>query len=112
MKQAIVIRTDLKMGKGKIAAQVAHASISAFLHATEIARERWVAGGMAKIVLKVSSESELSKIHAAAKRAKLPSEMIIDRGLTQIEPGTATAAGIGPGDDDAIDKITGKLKLL
>jgi PTH2 family peptidyl-tRNA hydrolase len=112
MKQAIIVRTDLKMGKGKIAAQSAHASIAAFLHATEIARERWVGEGMAKIVLKVANEDELRKIHATAKRAKLPTELIVDRGLTQIEPGTATAVGIGPAEDEAVDKITGKLKLL
>lgn len=112
MKQAIVVRTDLKMGKGKIAAQACHASIAAFLRATEIARERWLGTGMAKIVVKVGSEAELKKVHAAARRAKLPAELIIDRGLTQLEPGTATAVGIGPADDSEIDKITGKLKLL
>ena len=112
MKQVLVVRTDLKMGKGKLATQCAHASIAAFLRATEITRERWVASGMAKIVVKVSSEAELKRILASAKRAKLPSELIVDRGLTQIEPGTATAVGIGPAEDAAIDKITGKLKLL
>lgn len=112
MKQAIVLRTDLKMGKGKLVSQGAHASISAFIRATEIARERWVGEGMAKITLKVSSESELREIYSAAKRAKLPAELITDRGLTQLEPGTATAVGIGPAEDAAIDKITGKLKLL
>jgi len=112
MKQAIVVRSDLKMGKGKIAAQASHASIAAFLKATEIKRELWLGMGMAKVVLKVSSEEELNKIYAAAKRAKLPAELIADRGLTQLEPGTATAVGIGPADDADIDKITGKLKLL
>jgi len=112
MKQAIIIRSDLKMGKGKIASQAAHASIAAYLDANGAARDRWKSGGMAKIVLKVSSESELTKLHSAAKRAGLPSELIMDRGLTQIEPGTTTAVAIGPAEDDVIDKITGKLKLL
>ncbi|MEM7820621.1 MAG: peptidyl-tRNA hydrolase Pth2 [Candidatus Aenigmatarchaeota archaeon] len=112
MKQAIVVRTDLKMGKGKLAAQCAHASIAAFLRASEIVRERWLGEGMAKVVLKVSSECELRKILSAAKRARLPAEMIIDRGLTQLEPGTPTAVGIGPAEDETVDKITGKLKLL
>ncbi len=112
MKQAIIIRADLKMGKGKMVSQGSHASVASFLRSSEIARERWLGEGMAKIVLKVSSEEELRAIHAAAKRAKLPAELIVDRGLTQIEPGSATAVGIGPAEDSAIDKITGKLKLL
>lgn len=112
MKQAIVLRNDLKMGKGKLVAQGSHASVCAFLRASEICRERWLAEGMAKIVLKVGSESELKAILAAAKRAKLPAELIVDRGLTQLEPGTATAVGIGPANESDIDKITGKLKLL
>jgi len=112
MKQAIVVRTDLKMGKGKIATQCAHASIGAFLKAKKTEREKWLAEGMKKIVLKVSSEKELSAIFKRAKRAKLPSVIINDAGLTQLKPGTATAVGIGPSDDEKIDKVTGKLKLL
>ena len=115
MKQAIVVRTDLKMGKGKLAAQVAHASLSA----ADVARERksawyegWKAGGQAKIVLKVESEEELQKLYLKAKSAGLPVSLIEDRGLTQVEPGTVTCLGIGPAPDGELDEITGKLKLL
>jgi PTH2 family peptidyl-tRNA hydrolase len=115
MKQAIVVRSDIQMGKGKVAAQVAHASLAA---AEEAASRRpawydeWKAEGQAKIVLKVSSESELQELFRKAKSAKLPSALIQDRGLTQLEPGTVTCLGIGPGPDDELDRITGKLKLL
>jgi len=115
MKQAIVVRTDLKMGKGKVAAQVAHASLSA----AETARERkaawyegWKEEGQAKIVLKVESEAMLHELFRKAKSAGLPASIIEDRGLTQVEPGTVTCLGIGPGPDAAIDEITGKLRLL
>ena len=115
MKQAIVVRTDLKMGKGKVAAQVAHASLAA----AEAAQQRkpnwhdeWKGEGQAKIVLKVDSEELLSELFQKAKSAGLPASLIEDRGLTQIEPGTATCVGIGPGPDAQIDGITGKLKLL
>jgi PTH2 family peptidyl-tRNA hydrolase len=111
-KQAIVVRNDLKMGKGKIAAQSSHAAVAAFLKAPMIARSAWVASGQKKVVLRVGSESELRALLAAAHRAKLPAELIVDRGLTQLEPGTATALGIGPASDDKIDAITGKIKLL
>lgn len=112
MKQVLIIRTDLKMDKGKIAAQVAHASIAAFLKVGQDNQESWIAEGMKKVVLKVASEKELLKLRAAAKKEKLPNELIVDRGLTQLEPGTVTALGIGPAADSKIDRITGKLKLL
>ena len=112
MKQAIVIRTDLKMGKGKIASQSAHASIAAFLKTSEKGRQKWLEEGMKKVVLKVSSERELKDLCNLAKKEKLPCELIKDRGLTQIEAGSITALGIGPADERKIDKITGKLKLL
>ena len=115
MKQAIVVRTDLKMGKGKLAAQVAHASLSA----AEAAREKkplWYRGwrdeGQAKIVLKVESEVALDDLLRKAKSAGLPASLIQDRGLTQLEPGTVTCLGIGPGPDAEVDEVTGKLKLL
>jgi PTH2 family peptidyl-tRNA hydrolase len=115
MKQAIVVRTDLKMGKGKIAAQVAHASLSA----AEAARERraawyggWKEGGQAKVVLRAESEEELDELYRKARSAGLPASLIEDRGLTQVEPGSVTCVGIGPGPDGAIDEITGKLRLL
>ena len=115
MKQAIVVRSDLKMGKGKVAAQVAHASLAS----AEAARERkaawyngWKDEGQAKIVLKVESEAELNELLLKAKSAGLPASLVQDKGLTQVEPGTVTCLGIGPGPDAAVDGITGKLKLL
>ncbi len=115
MKQAIVVRSDIKMGKGKVAAQVAHASLSA----AELAMDRnqgwyrgWKEGGQAKIVLKVGSEDELLELLKKAKSAGLPAYLVEDRGLTQLEPGTVTCLGVGPGPDAEIDRVTGKLKLL
>lgn len=115
MKQAIVVRTDVKMGKGKLAAQVAHASLAA----AEVAQERkprwydgWKSEGQAKIVLKVGSEDALNELFRKAKTAGLPASLVQDRGLTQIDPGTVTCLGVGPGPDSEIDGITGKLKLL
>lgn len=115
MKQAVVVRTDLKMGKGKLAAQVAHASLSS---AEEVMKrhadwfDEWKLGGQRKVVLKVQSEAELQEIYKKSKAARLPASMIEDRGLTQLEPGTVTCVGIGPAPDEAVDEITGKLKLL
>ena len=114
-KQVIVVRTDLKMGKGKMAAQVAHASLGA----AEVSLlknpdwyESWKGQGQAKVVLKVGGEAELEELQRKARGLGLPVSLIQDAGLTQLEPGTATCLGIGPGPSDLIDKLTGKLKLL
>ncbi|MBI3840458.1 MAG: peptidyl-tRNA hydrolase [Thaumarchaeota archaeon] len=115
MKQAVVVRVDLKMGKGKLAAQVAHASLSAAEEAMERRPEwyaRWKEGGQAKIVVKVQDEEGLQELFRKSRSARLPAALIQDRGLTQLEPGTITCLGIGPGPDEEVDMITGKLKLL
>jgi peptidyl-tRNA hydrolase, PTH2 family len=114
MKQAIVIRSDLGMGKGKLAGQTAHASVSAYNIARakdkEAARE-WEEEGQKKIVLKVQSEGELLALYEAMKRV-IPCALIRDAGHTQLEPGTLTCFGAGPADEAVINKFTKELKLL
>ena len=112
MKQAIVMRTDLKMGKGKIAAQACHASICCYKKASRVDVQRWELDGQKKVVLKIQSEEELFKLYHLFKESGLVSCMIRDAGHTQIDPSTVTCIGIGPGPDDEIDKLVGHLKLL
>ncbi|MCY4732052.1 peptidyl-tRNA hydrolase Pth2 [Natronomonas gomsonensis] len=111
MKQAIVARTDLGMGKGKLAAQVAHASLKAYESAGPDARREWKSGGQKKVVLKGSGESQLQELAEAARREGLPYALIRDAGHTQLEPGTLTALAVGPGSENIVDKVTGDLSL-
>ena len=114
-KQAIVIRADLKMGKGKIAAQASHAAVSAAEEARnhhEVWWEEWLEEGQRKVVVKVKGEAELLQLRQQAGRMRLPFALIFDRGLTQLPPDTLTCLGIGPALSDEVDKITGKLPLL
>jgi len=111
MKQAIVARTDLGMGRGKLAAQVAHASLSAYEDTGDRARKRWKGEGQKKIVLKADGESELFRLADAAERRGLPNAIVRDAGHTQLEPGTVTCLAVGPGDDDEVDRVTGELSL-
>ncbi len=111
-KQVIIVRADLKMGKGKLAAQVAHASYSATKKADKKILGAWENAGQKKIVLKVGSEEELLTVEKKCKAKKIPCALITDAGLTQLEPGTATALGIGPDKEERIDEITGDLSLL
>ena len=110
LKQVIVARTDLKMGKGKLAAQVAHAAIAASEDSKY--REQWLMEGQKKTVLKVTGEKEMLAIFQQAKRAGLSTALIEDAGHTQLEPGTKTCVGIGPAPDEEINRITGQLKLM
>ncbi len=111
-KQALVVRTDLGMGKGKIAAQCAHGSIVAYLKADPESAQSWVDSGMEKVVLKVSGEKELALVFEKAKKAKLPAALIRDAGHTQIPSGSKTVVGIGPCEESELDLVTGELKLL
>lgn len=111
-KQVIIIRKDLKLSKGKIAAQCAHASLDAYKKSDQSTREKWEAEGMKKVVLKVNNLRELRNVYASALKMNLPACIIKDAGRTEIQRGTITAVGIGPDKEEAIDKITKHLKLL
>jgi PTH2 family peptidyl-tRNA hydrolase len=114
-KQVIIFRSDLKLGKGKIAAQAGHAAVSAAEEARKRHRpwwEAWLFEGQRKIAVKVKDEKELLEFESQAKDLGLPNALIVDRGLTQVPEGTVTCLGIGPAPKGLIDKLTGKLKLL
>jgi peptidyl-tRNA hydrolase, PTH2 family len=114
IKQVIVVRTDLGMGKGKIAAQVGHACVLGAEHVrksnSDWFNQWWM--GQEKVVVKVESLKELEEIKKGAISLGLPWSEVTDAGHTQIAPGTTTCISIGPAPENLIDKITGNLKLL
>jgi len=112
VKQVIIVRNDLKMGKGKIAAQVAHASLESAEKVGKRILNEWKSQGHKKVVLKIDSLEELKKIKKKCDKLKIKNALIKDAGRTQLKPGTVTCLGIGPDYSSKIDKITGKLKLL
>ena len=111
-KQVILVRADLKLPKGKLSAQVAHASVDAVLKSSSSLVKAWKDEGMAKIVVKVKDEKELIKYFQLAKDEGLTASLITDAGRTVIAPGTKTCVGIGPDEEEVIDQITGDLSLL
>jgi PTH2 family peptidyl-tRNA hydrolase len=114
-KQVIVFRSDIKLSKGKTAAQAGHAAVSAAEDARRHRKEwfeGWFREGQCKIAVKVPNEKALSELEKLAKELGLPCAMIVDRGLTEIPPDTVTCLGIGPAPAEKIDRITGKLRLL
>lgn len=139
VKQVIVFRHDLlkNLRKGKIAAQVAHASLGALLtlaHRAEHTNgflstdkyetiefkfnkdsvlDKWLNGIFTKICLYVNNEEELLELYEKAKSVNLPCALITDAGNTEFHGvKTNTCLGIGPWYSDEIDKITGDLKLF
>jgi peptidyl-tRNA hydrolase, PTH2 family len=112
-KLAVVVRADLAMGRGKIAAQVAHAAVAAVLAnlgTDDLAG--WLRDGQPKVVLKVTSAGQLQEVIQQAKAAGLPVELVNDAGRTQVAAGTLTCCAIGPAEGQRIDAITAGLPLL
>ena len=138
VKQVILVRRDLKMKPGKIASQVAHASMKVFFQYMEKTTtpphvcseqemqygaywsmpnmpyfEEYITGSFKKIVVYVESEKELLDIYNIAVDNGMNCSLIKDSGLTVFDGvPTYTAVGIGPWDSKEIDEITGHLKLL
>ncbi len=112
MKQVIVIRSDIKMGKGKLAAQCCHASVSSVLKTNKTKIKKWELEGQKKVVLKARSLEELTALKRKCDRLGLTSSIVSDAGRTELAAGTITALAIGPDDEKKIDKVTGSLPLL
>ncbi|XP_057330352.1 peptidyl-tRNA hydrolase 2, mitochondrial-like [Microplitis mediator] len=113
-KMVLVVRNDLKMGKGKVAAQCAHAAVSNYKAARKYPKilAGWEDCGQKKIALKVDNVEQLEQIAKNARAVGLIAKIIQDAGHTQVEPGSKTVCGVGPGPADLIDKVTGHLKLF
>ncbi|XP_038217549.1 peptidyl-tRNA hydrolase 2, mitochondrial-like [Zerene cesonia] len=114
-KLVLVVRTDLGMSKGKIAAQCGHAAVGAFEKALKADPEGlkcWQMTGQAKVAVKTDSVDDMKQIADNAKKMGIITSMIRDAGRTQIAPNSITVLGVGPAPKDVVDKVTGHLKLL
>ncbi|KAH8589698.1 peptidyl-tRNA hydrolase PTH2-domain-containing protein [Bisporella sp. PMI_857] len=116
-KLVLVVRTDLGMTKGKIAAQCSHATLACYKNYLKndpksATLRRWERMGQAKIALQAKGEDELQTLQATAMSLGLVAEVIHDAGRTQIAAGSCTVLGIGPAPVSVINQVTGHLKLL
>lgn len=112
-KLILVVRADLGMGRGKIAAQAAHAAVAATLASLGGPEFRdWLRDGQPKVVLRANDEDQLQAVAGAAAAAGLAVQLVHDAGRTQVEPGTVTCCAIGPAAGTRVDAITGELPLL
>merc|ERR1712013_931714 len=110
----LVVRQDLKMGKGKAAAQCCHATLSAYKQARRKCPEAlraWECNGQPKVTVKCDNEDDLMLLLTQARSLGLVSAVIADAGRTQIAPGSKTVLAVGPGPGAMVDQVTGSLKL-
>ncbi|KAL2835156.1 peptidyl-tRNA hydrolase PTH2-domain-containing protein [Aspergillus cavernicola] len=116
VKLVLVVRTDLGMTKGKIAAQCSHATLACYKYlvthsSSSPILHRWEQQGQAKIALQIKSEEELQLLQAQAISLGLCARVIQDAGRTQIASGSRTVLGV-LGPKSVVDTVTGHLKLL
>lgn len=114
-KMVIVVRKDLNMRKGKIAAQVGHA-VQYYMedeNKNPYEYEYWKNSGSTKIVVGCSNLDELMEIYRTAKDSLIPAYIVVDFGLTEFNnKRTITCVAIGPGISYHVDNITSELSLL
>ncbi len=106
------MRGDLPMSRGKIAAQACHASLGSYKRADERKIKNWEREGGKKVVVKVNDLKELFEYHELVKATDMPYFLVTDAGHTELQESTVTCLGIGPDEDEKIDKITQDLKLF
>lgn len=111
-KLVLVVRKDLSMGVGKVAAQCSHASILAYKRSSKMMLLKWALNGQKKVVLGCPNEETLNNIKEEAKKSGLLTNVVRDAGYTQVEPNTATVIAVGPAKEEMVDKVTGHLRLL
>jgi len=114
-KLVLVVRTDLNMTPGKIAAQCGHATLAcykALVKKNSKLVRHWEVTGQTKIALRASSEEEILELEAIAKSLNLCARSIQDAGRTQVEAGSRTVLGIGPAPVELVNQVTGHLRLL
>lgn len=123
VKMVLVVRNDLGMRKGKVAAQAAHAAQEAIIERDAITGEprlkdnmlirEWLACDYVKITVRVDSEAELLNLYAQAQKAGLIASLVQDLGHTEFHGQlTYTAIALGPAQAEDLDPLTGHLKLL
>lgn len=116
-KMVFVVNTELGMGFGKVAAQVGHAALGLYRLLKEDGEkydasvEEWEEFGERKIALKGKNSQELIELQKKAESLYLPTYLVHDAGKTQVPAGSTTVLAIF-GDEEAVNEVTGKLKLL
>eukprot|EP00484_Ammonia_sp_Unknown_P021149 CAMPEP_0197037942 /NCGR_PEP_ID=MMETSP1384-20130603/15020_1 /TAXON_ID=29189 /ORGANISM="Ammonia sp." /LENGTH=552 /DNA_ID=CAMNT_0042468325 /DNA_START=94 /DNA_END=1752 /DNA_ORIENTATION=- len=132
LKMVLVVRKDLKMTSGKVAAQCCHACLGVVMDILDLKYggnvhnngnngraaydlrlilRLWRMSGEKKIVLQCKNEQKLMELRQQAVIHNLPHYLVSDAGHTQIAAGSKTVLAIGPYPSVDIDEVTKELKL-
>jgi len=112
-KQVIIVRTDMKMSPGRIAAEVAHASLSAYVgmvkrdFETKAIAEAWGEEGYRRAVLAVPHDLALLELSERVRTSEDPLPYFLVK-----DGSTLVALAIGPALAKSIDKLTRELSTL
>lgn len=115
LKMYFIVRSDLRMTPGKVAAQCAHAAIGSYktahAHGLGALLTTWeTRHDAAKVTLRVNDEAALWKIHDALSSVTT-TYCVVDVGRTQVPRDSVTVLAIGPVDAAAVHDVLSKLKL-
>lgn len=111
----VVVRGELRLTAGKVAAQVAHAAVDLARLAERRAPavfDAWHRGGQKKIVLVAQDLEAMLVLEREARARHILITWVEDAGLTEVPPGTRTCLGLGPAPASTMDAVTGTLDLL
>ncbi|MFO7792873.1 MAG: peptidyl-tRNA hydrolase Pth2 [Candidatus Saliniplasma sp.] len=113
-KMVLVVPRNLKLSPGKLAVQVSHAAVKCALESKEKNDyfRKWYREGQKKVVVKCDDLEHMEFLNKMAEKEGLTTCLVRDAGMTEVEPGTVTCLGIGPGPNNLVDKITGDLSLI
>jgi peptidyl-tRNA hydrolase, PTH2 family len=113
LQMVIVARKDLKLPKGKLAVQAAHASVSLAMKAKDTKNyKEWFNSGQKKILVFCENEKELLALMQKSKDNGLLTSLVQDAGRTVVEPGTKTCIAIGPAPESSFKGLTDTLHLV
>lgn len=106
-----LVRQNLKMSKGKTAAQVGHAVQDLITQCPKPILQAYKKSDHPKICLRATYD-EMEDIRLWCKENKVLHHLVIDAGRTEVPPNTETVLGIGPVQKDKVNKVLKHLKLL
>ena len=125
VKQVIVMRRDLGLSRGRLAAQVAHASIKVFFDRLVKVRDDsfeigpwkdwdwygavkpWITKSFTKVVLSAPDKATLLDLQDKAKAARIPTGLMEEPDLG----GEPTALALGPAKSEDLDPLVAHLRL-